>query len=74
LLICECNLYANQDGSNMGHMSSKDAGTLAKAAGVKKLLLTHLPHYGDLSMLVKEAKDMFEGEVELATLGWVFES
>lgn len=74
LLICECNLYANQDGSAMGHMNSRDAGNLAKTAGANKLLLTHLPHYGDLSMLVREARNLFEGSVELANLGWVFEN
>lgn len=73
LLISECNLYAEQDGTNPGHMNSHDAATIAKRAEVKKLLLSHLPHFGDHQQLVEEAKEVYSGPIELAKSGWVWE-
>jgi ribonuclease BN (tRNA processing enzyme) len=66
LFLCECNFYGDMDGSGAGHMNSFDSGRAAKEAGVKKLVLTHLPHYGDLNTLVKEAGSIFNGEIMLA--------
>lgn len=73
LFICECNLYADQDGSSMGHMTSSEAGTIAKEAQVQKMLLTHLPHFGNHRKLVTEAKAIYKGSVELASEGWALE-
>jgi ribonuclease BN (tRNA processing enzyme) len=73
ILLCECNFYSGQNGSGAGHMTSIDAGTLAKQANVKELVLTHLPHYGDIKKLVEEAKTMFDGPITLASEGLKFE-
>lgn len=73
LLLCECNFYANMDGSQAGHMNSLDAAHLAKEAKVRKLVLTHLPHYGDLNNLVEEAKTIFKDHVYLAASEQVWE-
>lgn len=73
LLLCECNFYAGQDGSAPGHMNSTDAAIISKKAGVKKLLLTHLPHYGDHNELLLDAQSHFYGEVMLAKPGWTWE-
>ncbi|WP_066054522.1 MBL fold metallo-hydrolase [Robertmurraya korlensis] len=73
LLLSECNFYGNQDGSGAGHMNSFDAGKLATRANVKQLVLTHLPHYGELQQLVEEAKQHFSGQISLAHTGQVFE-
>lgn len=72
LLLCECNLYQGQDGSVPGHMNSTDAGILAEKAAVKKLLLTHLPQYGNHNDLLKEAAGYFRGSVEIAKSGWTW--
>ena len=61
--------YGNQDGKGAGHMNSYDNWKLAKNAGVKHLVLTHLPHYGELDQLVSEASSEFEGRVSLAKEG-----
>jgi ribonuclease BN (tRNA processing enzyme) len=66
LLLCECNFYQNQNGKSAGHMNSVDAGRLAARAGVKQLILTHLPHYGDLSKLISEASAEYTGIIKLA--------
>ncbi|MBA4535691.1 MBL fold metallo-hydrolase [Bacillus aquiflavi] len=66
LLVCECNFYGNQNGQEAGHMTSIEAGRLAEKANVTKLLLTHLPHYGNLNHLVTEAGQAFKGTILLA--------
>ncbi|WP_163101676.1 MBL fold metallo-hydrolase [Peribacillus alkalitolerans] len=73
ILLCECNFYAGMDGSGAGHMNSTDAGQLANDANVKMLILTHLPHFGELKQLVKEASQRFSGTVRLAETGMELE-
>lgn len=72
LLLCECNLYANQDGMQAGHMNSHDAAKIAKEANVKELCLTHLPHFGNHQQLIEEAKTIYDGKVKLAKSGLTF--
>ncbi|MFC0189795.1 MBL fold metallo-hydrolase [Fictibacillus aquaticus] len=72
LLISECNFYKGMDGSNAGHMNSTDCGRLAAESGVLHLLLTHLPHFGETSHLATEAKEVYNGKVELAVSGWTW--
>ncbi|MBS4204125.1 MBL fold metallo-hydrolase [Lederbergia citrea] len=69
IVLCESNFYKGMDGAAAGHMTSEEAGTLAAKAGVGKLVLTHLPHFGDHQQLVAEAKEQFTGEVVLASMG-----
>ncbi|WLD95337.1 MBL fold metallo-hydrolase [Alkalihalobacillus sp. AL-G] len=73
LLLCECNLYKGMDGTSIGHMTSEDAGRLASEANVGKLILTHLPHFGEVEQLVVQAKEHYNGDVELASSGLVWE-
>lgn len=72
LLICECNMYADQDGTKVGHMNSTEAGIIAKEAGVRKLLLTHLPHAGNIADLVEQAGKIFDGSIELASSAYTW--
>lgn len=73
LLITDCNLYANQDGTQAGHMTSREGGRIAQQANIKELILSHLPQYGDLNQLVHEAEDVFHGTVRLAEEGLSWE-
>lgn len=66
LLVAECSFYADMDGTKAGHLNSAQAGMLAEKSKVKKLLLTHLPHFGNNDDLVKQAKDNYNGEIILA--------
>lgn len=69
MIITDCNFYANQDGSEAGHMSSRDGATIAQKANVKELILSHLPQYGEHEQLVKEAREYFSGTIYLAHEG-----
>ncbi|WP_141433182.1 MBL fold metallo-hydrolase [Bacillus sp. 03113] len=66
LLLCECNFYHNQDGKAAGHMTSTEAGYLAQKAKVKNLILTHLPHFGNIEQLINEASIEYDGPLSLA--------
>ncbi|RKQ31297.1 MBL fold metallo-hydrolase [Oceanobacillus halophilus] len=72
LLITDCNYYAGLDGSKAGHMNSEEAGKIAAQANVELLMLSHLPQYGEISKLVKEAKQKFDGQIKLAREGFVW--
>jgi ribonuclease Z len=54
------------DGDIKGHSSAADAGKIAQMAGVHKLYLIHYPINSKRSLLIKEAKAHFEGEVVAA--------
>lgn len=69
LLLCECNFYSYQNGKSAGHMNSLDAGKMAKQGEVKQLMLTHLPHYGNINTLVQEAATIYNGPIQLADFG-----
>ena len=49
-----------------GHSTAGDAGRAAKAAGVARLVLTHLPSDVMAEAMLAEARDAFGGPVELA--------
>ncbi len=73
LLLCESNLYKGMDGASVGHMTSEEAGIVARESNVGKLILTHLPHFGELEKLVPEVKEQYRGDVVLAEEGFVWE-
>ena len=67
VLIAECSFYSHMDGTQAGHLNSFQAGMLAEKANVKKLILTHLPHFGELGNLLIQAKEHYNGEMVLAS-------
>lgn len=73
LFICESALYNEQLGKINGHLTAGEVGKIAQMSNVKKLVLSHFPHFGDLNDLIKEAKEEFKGELYKANTGMVFE-
>ncbi len=74
LLLADTNFYADQDGQEAGHMTSREVGKIASEAKVKELILTHLPHYGDHQQLVEEAGQQFSGKIQLAKAGLTWQA
>ncbi len=53
------------------HLTAQEAGAAATAAGVGRLVLTHLVAWNDLSATLAEAREEFAGDVRLAEAGMV---
>lgn len=51
------------DDESDGHSNAKEAGAVAQRAGVKKLVLVHLPPNGSVAKLLSTAKKTFDGKV-----------
>ncbi|UPQ86452.1 MBL fold metallo-hydrolase [Ignavigranum ruoffiae] len=68
LLLSEATVSAeSKHSSGRGHMSGQEAGELAQAAKVKRLVLTHLPSDGSHQAIKQAAQNMFQGPVHLAS-------
>ncbi|GAW91275.1 MBL fold metallo-hydrolase [Calderihabitans maritimus] len=71
LFLCEASVLEKDKEyvSKAGHLTAHQAGTIAREAGVKRLVITHFfPEY-DLKTLRLEAEEGFNGPVELAQEG-----
>jgi ribonuclease BN (tRNA processing enzyme) len=72
LLLCEAGWAARPEGTPPWHMTPAEAGTVAREAGVKRLLLTHLGADVVPEAAVDSAKGAFGGSVEIATAGQTY--
>lgn len=63
LLICESTFLNDQKGYENYHLSAFDAGMIAMAANVEKLMLTHFFPEIDKQKYVLEAQKMFENTI-----------
>lgn len=70
LFLCEASMYRSQveAAERAGHLTSEQCGRLAAEAGVKRLAITHFPHYGDLRVLRQEVEQAFGKPVELVSV------
>lgn len=66
VLLIESSFYDWQKGKMGGHLTAGEAGEIAALAGVRQLVLTHFPHYGDLQQLAEEAARQYDGQIHLA--------
>ena len=67
LLIAESTLLEPEpDPDDRGHMTPREAAEHARAAGVGRLLLTHIPDQIDPAWAVSEASAVFDGQVDVA--------
>lgn len=55
------------------HLTGADGGEVAARAGVKRLVLTHVPPWFDPQDALAEAKAAYDGPTELAVSGAVYE-
>lgn len=73
LFLADTYLFAGHE-HHHAHFTSTESGEFAKKAAVKKLVLTHLPQFGDLNQLQAEAQAAAGPAipVELAAVGKIF--
>jgi len=73
LLLCEAAFRADRpDNPPDLHLTGKDAGHTAKAAGVAQLVLTHIPPWHHRQRALDEASSVFDGLIDLASPGAVY--
>lgn len=74
VLLCEAAWGADSAGKPEGmHMAGDEAGRAAREAGVKKLVLTHIPPWGDKDETLEAARREFDGEIVVAYAGMTLE-
>jgi ribonuclease BN (tRNA processing enzyme) len=73
LFLCEATLNAGQPETGAKHLTARQAGRLAAAAGAARLLLTHLPPGFDAEESRAEAAAAFPGPVEVAATNAKYE-
>jgi ribonuclease BN (tRNA processing enzyme) len=73
VLLCEAT-WPHHAGAPPGvHLSGREAGEHATASGVGSLLLTHVPPWFDAEDLRAEAKEHFDGPVEVVVADGTYE-
>lgn len=73
ILITECSHYEGEDAERLGHMNAEEVAVLAGKSGAKKVVLSHLPHYGELEELLQTVRSAGMEEVVLAETGMEIE-
>ncbi|MGP9723714.1 MBL fold metallo-hydrolase [Corynebacterium sp. AOP40-9SA-29] len=68
VLLCEATWGERDNGNNppQMHLSGEEAGQAAAEAGVGRLVITHVPPWGDAQGALRGARRFFDGPVELA--------
>lgn len=71
VLLCEATWGERDDGNNppQMHLSGEEAGQAAAEAGVGRLIITHIPPWGDPEGALRGARRYYDGPVELARRG-----
>jgi ribonuclease BN (tRNA processing enzyme) len=73
VLLAEASWPDRPDNPRGVHLSGRHAGEAASAAGVGRLLITHVPPWTDAAQVLAEARDAFDGPVELVHAGAQYE-
>ena len=73
LLLAEASFVEGATNPADLHMTGRDAGEMALAAGVGRLVVTHVPPWHDPAVAVAEAEGAFGRECALAVPGSRFE-
>lgn len=63
VFLCEASWTHSEDRPRNLHLSGTDAGWIAARAGVRELLLTHIPPWTSREDMLNEAKAEFDGPV-----------
>lgn len=72
VMIYEASLRVDMEDRGIPHISGRQAGEKAAAAGVNHLVLTHIPPGEEPDERVSAAADGFDGPIDVATPGRTF--
>jgi ribonuclease BN (tRNA processing enzyme) len=73
LLLAEASFQEDRDEIRGIHLTGRRAGEAATAAAARRLVLTHIPVWTDGDVVLGEARDAYDGPVELARPGAAYE-
>ena len=73
LLLAEASFEEGADNPADLHLTGKECAQLANAAGVPRLVLTHVPPWHDPQVVHDEAKADYDGDLGLARAGAVYD-
>ncbi len=73
LLLAEASFRESDENPVSIHLTGMDCGRLAAQSGVRQLVITHVPPWFDPKEMVAEARAVWDGPVDLAMHGRVFE-
>ncbi|AXK34333.1 MBL fold metallo-hydrolase [Streptomyces armeniacus] len=73
LFLCEASFTDGKEDIPELHLNGRQAGECADRAGAGRLVLTHIPPWTDPQVNLRDAKAAFNGPVELARPGAVYE-
>lgn len=71
LLLAEASFIEGREPERGIHLTGRRAGETARDAGAKSLLLTHQPVWTDPAVVAGEARQVFDGPVDVARPGMV---
>jgi ribonuclease BN (tRNA processing enzyme) len=73
LLLAEASFVESGDNPPDLHLTGRQAGQAAQRAGVKRLVLTHIPPWHNRQTALDEAHEVYEGPINVAETGQVYE-
>jgi ribonuclease BN (tRNA processing enzyme) len=73
LLLCEAAFVEGGDNPTDLHLTGKQAGAAAAEAGVTRLVLTHVPPWHDPEVSLREAREAYDGPLDMAAPGATYE-
>ncbi|MFI1095163.1 MBL fold metallo-hydrolase [Streptomyces sp. NPDC020917] len=73
LFLCEASFTDGKEDIPDLHLNGREAGQAATRAGAARLVLTHIPPWTNPSVNLRDAQGAYDGPVELAKAGAVYE-
>ncbi|WP_411102147.1 MBL fold metallo-hydrolase [Streptomyces sp. cmx-4-9] len=73
LFLCEASFTHGKESIPDLHLNGREAGEYAHGGGVGRLVLTHIPPWTDAAQNLADAREVYDGPVELAHAGAVYE-
>ncbi|HEU4812277.1 MAG TPA: MBL fold metallo-hydrolase [Nocardioides sp.] len=73
LLLAEASFRSGDDNPKGLHLTGADCGDAAERGGAKRLVLTHVPPWFDRQEALREARELYAGELGLAVPGATYD-